>query len=301
MIDPYKVLGVSKSASQDDIKKAHRTLAKKTHPDLNPGKKDLEEKFKEISFAYELIGTPEAREKFDRGETVEQQQEQQREQARSYASSQQQQGRYSRAFEDDMGSDFFENIFRQSQGARGGRGAPADFPGEDQTYRMTVSFKDAALGAEREITLPTGKKLLVKIPAGINDGAKIRLKGQGGPGYGKAPAGDALVEIAIDPLAGFNRSGTSIETELPISFQEGILGGEVKVPTLEGSVMMTIKPGSSTGTRLRIRGKGAGSSTARGDQIVVLKVSLPSSISPELSDAIKKLGPQFNYNPRSET
>ncbi len=301
MIDPYQTLGVSKSASQEEIKKAYRTIVKKCHPDLNPGKKDLEAKFKKVSSAYKLIGSPEARAKFDRGETAEQQQHAQQEQAKSYYQTQQEGGRYSQSFGQDMGEDFFENLFRAGAGgARQGSRGRRDFPGEDHVYKMDVEFRDAALGAEKEITLPSGKKLLVKIPAGISSGSKLRFRGQGGPGIGNGPAGDAYVEITTKPLSGFTRVDKNIETELPISFQEGLLGAEVKVPTLEGSVMMKIQPGVSTGSRLRIKGKGAGPEGARGDQIVVLKVVLPSTVDPKLQETLKEWAGKYDYNPRGE-
>jgi DnaJ-class molecular chaperone len=300
--DPYQVLGVSKTATQDEIKNAYRGLAKKFHPDLNPGNKTAEEKFKDISIAYERIGTSDERAKFDRGETQEQkeqQAQQQYEQARTdghaggrrgpfYHETQQGGGRY---------SDFFEDLFREA-----GHQPPGDMPGEDHRYQMTVDFKDAVLGAEREVTLMNGKHLKVRIPPGLESGAKLRFKNQGGLGQGRAPAGDAYVEIAVKPLEGFKRVGNDIEIEAQISFIEAILGAEIKVPTLESPVMLKVPPGVSTGSRLRIRGKGVARHLDHkepGDQIVVLKVVMPKKVDPGLAEAVRSWGDKYSYNPRN--
>ncbi len=316
--DPYQVLGISKSATQDEIKNAYRGLAKKFHPDLNPGNKTAEAKFKDAASAYEQIGTPEMRAKYDRGETDEQQAEQARrayEQARAgqgaqggedqfYYNTQRGGGRYSSAFGQDMGGDdFFENLFRNGRGGTGGRRAqptPEDLRGEDQLYQMEIDFKDAVLGAEKEITLPQGKKLKVKIPAGIESGAKLRFKNQGGPGMQSGPAGDAYVEIKVRPSTEFKRVGDDLETEVPISFIEALLGAEIQVHTIDGPVMLKVPSGVSTGSRLRIRGKGVASGKSRGDQIVALKVVTPKIVDPDLQAAIRSWEGKFSYNPRAE-
>lgn len=305
MKDPYQSLGLSKSATQDEIKNAYRKLAKKFHPDLNPGNKQAEAKFKEISSAYDAIETPEKREKFDRGETMEQEQERARQYASrggpsSYYNTQQDGGRYSYNFGDDeSGGDIFENLFGRG-GRQSRRRAPEDYPGEDHLYRMEVEFKDSVLGAEREITLPTGKKLQVKIPAGVESGTKLRLKGLGDPGIGKGRPGDALVEIHVKDQSGFKRVGQDIEVELPLSFIEALVGAEVPVPTVEGAVMLKVPQGVSTGSKLRIRGKGIGSpSKERGDQIAVIKIVMPKVVDSELQASVKAWGDKFSYNPRN--
>lgn len=303
MFDPYSALGVSKNADQDEIKKSYRKLAKKYHPDLNPGNKEAEKKFKDISHAFDLIGTPEARLKFDRGETEEQQQRQYEEYMKqqrarpSYYDTQHEGGRYSYSFGEDINaSDFFENLF--GSGRRGG--GMGDFQGEDVSYKMEVDFKEAALGGEKVITLPESKNLKVKIPPGIESGKKLRFKGLGRPGIGKGAPGDAYIEIQVRPLEGFTRNGKDIEIELPISFMEAITGGEVEVPTLDGSVIMKIPPGVSTGSKLRIKGKGAGPENNRGNEIVSLKIVMPKEIDPALKSAVESLKGQFNYNPRAQ-
>ena len=304
MTDPYQILGLSKNATQDEIRTAYRNLAKKHHPDLNPENKTAETKFKEISSAYEMIGTPEARAKFDRGETEAHAQERARtaQEEPYYYSTQQGEpgGRYSHSFGEDMGAeDLFANLFGRARPG-GARARGADFVGEDQLYQMEVEFKESILGAERVITLPTGKKLQVKIPPGVETGSKLRFKGQGGPGIGKGPAGDAYVEIRVNPLEGFKRVASNVEAEVPLSFIEGILGAEIKVPTLDGAVMLKVPAGVSTGSRLRIKGKGVRAKEA-GDQIVVLKIVLPKKIDPELQAAIQSWNGKFSYDPRSES
>ena len=299
-MDPYQTLGVSKSATQDDIKNAYRSLAKKFHPDLNPGKKEAEEKFKAINSAYELIGTKEAQEKFDRGETDQaraQQSSYQDQDSPFYSRTQQGGGRYTQGFEGGFSDeDIFSNLF-------GGRRASANpnRAGADELYRMDVDFKESILGSERTITLPGEKKLKVKIPAGIESGTKLRFRAQGGPGVGNGPAGDAYVEVTVTPLEGFKRVGRDLETEVAISFVEGILGAEIKVPTLDGAVMLKVPPAVSTGSRLRIRGKGVALTGEPGDQIVVLKIVLPKKVDPELQAAIQTWNGKYSYDPRSNS
>jgi len=298
MADPYEILGVSKSASQEEIKKSYRKLAKKYHPDLNPGNKEAEKKFKAASHAFDQIGTKEARAKFDRGEAELNFGGSDQNADESFYQSQRNGGRYAYSYGEDIGgSDFFENLF----GMGGKRGkSRTDYPGEDITYKMEVEFREAALGAEKHITLPNGKTLQVKIPAGIETGKKLRFKGLGSPGTGSAAPGNALIEIEVKPLAGFKRVGKDIEVEVPISFIEAITGGDIKVPTLEGEVLLTVPEGVSTGSKLRVKGKGAGPSHDRGNEIVILKVVIPKNLDPGLKSAIENLKAQHNYNPRMQ-
>lgn len=303
MTDPYQILGVSKNATQEEIKRSYRKLAKNFHPDLNPGNKEAEKKFKAISHAFDQIGNAEARGKFDRGETDEQQQRQyeehqkkQSKKGRSFYDTQQETGRYSNAFGEDFGDEeFFENLFGTSRKSR----RKADMQGEDVSYQLEVSFKEAALGSEKTITLPGGKNILVKIPPGIESGKKLRFKGLGLPGTGKGKPGDAYIEIDVRPMSGFKRVGLNIEVEVPISFFEAVTGSEIKVPTIEGEVMLKIPSGVSTGSKLRIKGKGAGAGENRGHEIVILKVVIPKNIDPALKSAVEDLKTKFNYNPRT--
>ncbi|MBF0315417.1 MAG: J domain-containing protein [Oligoflexia bacterium] len=268
MKDPYVVLGVSKSSTQDEIRKAYHNQAKKYHPDLNPGNKNAEAKFKELSLAYEQIGSEEERIKYDQGETVkEAHQKQYQERSSFFHKTQEGGGRYSFFFDQELED-------------------------RDEFYQMSIDFKDAILGAEREITLPHGKRLLVKIPAGVESGSKLRFKNQGSSG------GDAYVEVTVRPLVGFKRIGNNIETEVAVSFIEALLGAEIKIPTMDGSVLLTIPPGVTTGSRLRIRGKGVKGS---GDQIVLIKIVLPLKINPELQKSVREWGEKYSYNPREES
>lgn len=297
--NPYVVLGVKENASQDEIKKAYRSLAKKHHPDLNPGNKQNEAKFKEISHAYDQIGTPEARTKFDRGETDENPYNQGRhdKQWSSYYNTQQNSGRYSQSFADSFGDeDLFEQIFGRSRSGKGHR--TRQHVNEDLHYQMNISFKESILGAEKVITLANGKNLSIKIPAGMEDGKKLRFKGQGNQEYEDAPAGDAYIQINVLPEKGWSRNGDDVEMELPISFFEAVTGAEISVVTLHGHVMLKIPSGVSTGTKMRIKGKGVLGEGKVGNQIVRLKVMTPKNPDPGLVEELKKIQKHYNYNPR---
>lgn len=291
MSDPYQVLGVSKTATQEEIKKAYRKLAKSLHPDLNPGNKEAEKKFKEVSHAFDQIGTPDNRAKFDQGEREE---SPFGESGRQYYYNTQQGpqgGRYSHSFDGNINDEFFEQIFGSSRK----RGQGFSMPGEDQLFQMEIDFKESILGGEKLITLPNGKKLQVKIPAGVQEGAKLRFTGLGGAGMGGGAAGDIYVEIHIRPQEGFSRHGFDVEKEVEISFIEALLGGEISVPTLTGNVMLKVPAGVSTGSKLRIRDKGV---PGKGHQIVVLKVVMPKQVDPELQEIIRGVQEKYNYNPR---
>ena len=197
--------------------------------------------------------------------------------------------------------DLFESLFGASSRRSGRRpqGHGMNSPGEDELYEMEVELKDAALGAERVITLPNGKKLQVKIPAGIESGKKLKLKGLGKPGSGTGPSGDIYVQINVLPMNGFTRIENDIHTDLSISFFEAISGASVEVPTLDGTVMLQVPAGVSSGSKLRVKNKGAGAGENRGKLIVTLKIVMPKNVNPEMKEAISKLQEQFSYNPRS--
>jgi DnaJ-class molecular chaperone len=300
--DPYQTLGVSRSATQDEIRDAYRNLAKKFHPDLNPGKKAAEEKFKDLSAAYERIGTAESRTRYDRGESEEAQAGADPRRGPFYHRTQQgsgdpRGGRYTYSFgqgAEGMDEDLFESLF----GSRGSRGSR----GEDELYRIDIPLRDAVLGSETQFSLPSGKRLSVRIPPGIGDGTRLRFAGQGAASPSGPTRGDVYLEVRIRPDERFQRQGDDLILELPVSITEAVFGAEVRVPTLEGGVLLKIPPGSNTGTRLRVAGKGAKSrpDSARGDELVVLKVVLPRSIDAELEAALRQWKERHSYDPREE-
>ena len=264
--DPYKILGVKKAASAEEIRSAYRKLAKKHHPDLNPGNKQAEDSFKAISSAYDLLGDTEKRAKYDRGELDASGAERPQAQGwRQYAGA----GPGARQGYSTGGGDFedlFSNIFNQRP-----RG-PAK--GHDRQYSLEVAFLEAVSGATRRITLPDGGMLDVKIPPGTEEGHSLRLRGKGDAGMNGGPAGDALIELHVAPHKFYRRVGRNIHMEVPVSLKEAVLGAKVTIPTPAGEVAMTIRPGSETGTEMRLRGRGvpAHGKHAAGDLHVKLNV-----------------------------
>jgi DnaJ-class molecular chaperone len=293
--DPYKVLGVNKEASQEDIQKAYRALAKKLHPDLNPGNKKAEEQFKEVSAAYDLVGDAEKRARFDSGEIDASGAERPpRGFYRDHAGGAGDHYASADGFADFAGADdIFADLF-----GRGGR-TNLRMRGQNAHYRLELDFLDAVNGAKRQVTMPDGSVLDVFIPAGTRDGQILRLRGKGMAGLNGGPPGDALVEIAVRPHRIFTRKGDDIHVELPISLREAVLGGKINVPTPEGTVAMTIPRWSNTGSVLRLKGKGVPRSGGnRGDEYVTLKVMLPAKPDPELEKLIAQWRPAVSDSPR---
>ena len=282
--DPYEILGVKKDASAEAIQKAYRALAKKLHPDLNPGNKKAEEEFKEVTAAYDVLGDADKRARFDRGEIDAAGHERPRQRFyRDFADTD-----ASRPYTSDEGfADFADagDIFAEIFG-REGR-ANVRMRGPDAYYRLEIDFLDAINGAKRQITMPEGEVLEVAIPPGTRDGQTLRLRGKGRPGIGGGPPGDALIEIAVRAHPVFSRTGDDIHVEQPIPLDQAVLGGKVTVPTPSGSVTMTVPKWSSSGTVLRLKGKGApAAGGAHGDEYVTLKVVLPDQPDPELEKLI---------------
>ena len=306
---PYEILGVAPSATHDEIKTAYRNLAKKLHPDLNPGNKTAESKFKEINAAYDLIGSPENRTKFDRGEFDEaysHRDEAESEKSRNpfYRETQNDDARYSQSFGGIDGEIF--DLFLETWAPVWATTARLIFlriaPDRTSFIKWKSSFKDAVLGGESDITLPSGKRLRVKIPVAIDSGTKLRFAGLGGPGSGSAPAGDAYIEISVKPSRLFKRNGNDLEIELPISVSEAVLGAEVKVPTIDGSVLLKIPAGVSSGSRLRISGKGVPSSSAekRGDLFTILKIIVPHDSDADFKRAVESWSQRQPFNARAD-
>jgi DnaJ-class molecular chaperone len=310
MRDPYDILGVPKKASEAEIKKAFRSLAKKYHPDTKGGDTAAQKKFQEISAAYDIVGDKDKRAKFDAGEID--------------------------AGGNPRGFDPGAHGFRGSPFGGGGRG-PGDFhftwtneeneaaqgfraedlfsdllgglgrggrqqarKGQDFSVAVTVSFDEAALGGSRRVMLPNGEQIDVKIPVGLRDGQQIRLKGRGGAGQRGGPAGDVMIQVNVAPHPYLIRDGNDLRLDLPITLQEAVLGGKVPVPTLTGTVSLSVPPGSNTGGTLRLKGKGipAHGAEPAGDLYVKLTVTLPD----KPDEALKNFAQDWKtgYDPRAK-
>jgi DnaJ-class molecular chaperone len=301
--DPYSVLGVAKTASAEDITKAYRKLAKKLHPDLNPGDKGAEEKFKKVTAAYDILGDAERRGRYDRGEIDASGQETpQQRYYREYAGGQDGARYRSTAGFEDIGafSDLFGDLFGERGGMRGaGRGGGRfSMRGADAQYRLEVDFLDAVNGTKTRITLPDGGTLDVTIPPGVSDGQVLRLRGKGNPGMGEGEPGDALIEVGVRPHPVFKREGDDIIVEVPIAFDEAVLGGKIEVPTIGGRVFATVPPGSNTGQTLRLKGRGIKTKSGAGDQLVKLSIVLPERIDDDLKGFAETWREAHRYDPR---
>jgi DnaJ-class molecular chaperone len=301
--NPYEVLGVKKDASEDDIRSAYRKLAKRYHPDLNPGNKEAEARFKEISGANDILGDKDKRARFDRGET-------------DASGAERPEAAYARygGFADGapgekyeyrsaegMAPEDLDDLFAMfGRGARGGRGGGnMRLRGADQQYSLTVDFLTSVNGAKQRLSLAPDKSLDVTIPAGVRDGQILRLQGQGGAGLNGGPNGDALIEIHVAPHPFFRREGDDIHVDYPVTLGEAVLGGKVTVPTPGGAVSMTIPADSNTGRVLRLKGKGvARPDGSRGDEYVTLKLVLPEGGDKELTEFLKQWAPKHPYDPR---
>jgi DnaJ-class molecular chaperone len=297
MEDPYDVLGVDRSASLEDIRKAYRGLAKKLHPDLNPGNREAEARFKDVASAYDLLSDKEKRQRYDDGEIDATGAERPRQRFyKDYASQSDSPYGNASGFADFAESDdILAEFLRQQAHAR------ANAPGPDLSYRLQVEFLDAVNGGTIRLDLPQGGTLDVKIPPGIMDGQVLRLRGKGGPARGKGEAGDALVEISIRPHRFFTREGDDIHVEIPVTLTEAVLGGRINVPTPSGPVTMTVPKHSNTGSILRLRGKGvARPGGGHGDEFVKLKVMLPDPPDPALDAFVSSWEAGKSYDPRRD-
>ncbi len=295
MDDPYKTLGVARDATAEEIRKAYRKLAKTHHPDLNPGNRAAEERFKTIASANEILSDPVKRGQYDRGEIdAAGQARAAPPRYQNYAESEagRRYGGGDGAWDEDDLSSIFGSMFNDARRQGGAR------RGQDERYTLAAGFLEAVNGANRRITLPNGHVLDVKIPVGTTDGQILRLRGQGGAEQG-GEAGDALIEISIEPHAYFSRTGDDITLTLPVTIAEAVLGSEIEVPTPGGRVKMRIPPGADTGTKLRLRGKGVpqNGGLAAGDLYAILRVETGTPDA-ALENFLRAWKPEHAFNPR---
>lgn len=314
--DLYEILGVSRTASDEEIKRAYRRLARQYHPDRNPNNRDAEEKFKEVQHAYSVLRDKEKRAQFDRfgevgvgdfrtdpsGEKV-------------YTW-----GAGSKVNVEDLEELFsafggqggpFESIFGRVGGGRARsrrKARPEPRRGSDRKRRLNLSFEQAVEGVAIEVDVnpqSNGRKretLEVKIPPGVDEGQQIRVPGKGEPGENGGPAGDLYLICSIRPHAYFRRQGRDLYLDVPVSFAEAALGAKVDVPTLNGQVTLNIPPGTSSGSKLRLKGRGvaAHGAQASGDQYVVIKVVVPEKLNDEQRELMEKLAESLAENPRDK-
>jgi DnaJ-class molecular chaperone len=309
--DPYQVLGVPRSASADEIRKAFRKLAKANHPDTNPNNKAAEERFKQVSGAFDILGDATKKQKFDSGEID----ADGRETMRGFGGGQgpwgpppgggfSGGGAYrGESFEGvDLG-DILGEMFGGGRGGRGGAGGPGggfggfSQRGSDVRARLEIDLEDAIRGGKRRIAFSDGRTIDVTIPKGAQEGQTLRLKGQGSPG--RAGPGDALIELAIAPHPTFRREGDNLVMDVPVTIYDAVLGGKAEAPTPDGPVTLTIPKGANTGTRLRLKGRGlAGPQGRRGDLFARLVVTLPDKPDAELDALAEKWKRERPYTPQ---
>jgi DnaJ-class molecular chaperone len=327
MRDPYEVLGVQKNASPAAIKSAFRRLAKKLHPDANKQDKKAATKFAELNAAYEILGDDGKRKAFDRGEID----AEGKPRFQGFGGGP---GGFGQGFGQEGGFEHFtwgsDGFQRGSGGVRGGRGGfrggiddilkdmfggtagsagrrtqsePEEFggpaQGSDVTGMVTITLPEVATGTSRRVHLPTGKEIEVKIPAGLADGQTIRLKGQGMPSP-RGSTGDALITVTIAAHHLFERDGSDLKLELPVTLYEAVLGGKVRVPTLDGAVELAIPPGTNSGRRLRVKGKGLPTKGGSGDLYATVRIVLPEGADADLDELMKKWRSGKPYDPRRD-
>jgi len=302
--DLYKVLGVNRTASDDEIRQAYRRLAKENHPDLHPGDKKAEDTFKEISAAFAILGDPDKRKRYDAGEIDASGQERPTHQYyREYADGSGGDQYHSREGFEDFG-DIFGDIF--GRGGQRRRGGAFEMRGVDFRYHLEIDFMEAALGAKKRVSLPEGDQLDISVPAGVPHGQVLRLRGKGGPGAGRGEPGDGLIELSIRAHPVFTREGDDIIVEVPLSVDEAVLGAKVEVPTIHGKVALTIPKGTSGGQIFRLRGKGIKNASTKktGDQRVRTRLVLPPQPDPALEKAMQDWreahGGASGFDPRAK-
>jgi DnaJ-class molecular chaperone len=313
MRDPYEILGVPKSASEADIKKAFRALAKKHHPDKHAGDAAAQKKFQEISAAYDILGDKDKRAQFDAG-AIGNDGNARGGFGASGAGGFDPRGGFrqgspfgfgagggSREFHFDSGDmggagSTFEDIFASMMGGKRQQSRAA--PGQDFTAAVTVSLAEAVSGGTRRVGMQNGEQIDVKIPVGVKDGQTIRVKGRGGAGRGGGPNGDVLLQVSVAPHPFISRDGNDLRMDLPVTLKEAVAGAKVPVPTLSGTLALGVPEGSNSGTILRLKGKGvpAHGQAEAGDLYVRLVIVLPDKADPALKAFVE--GWDTSYDPR---
>lgn len=329
--NPYSVLGVSRKASDDDIRKAFRKLAKELHPDLNRDNPDAAERFKKVGQAYDILGDPTKRAQFDRGEIGAD-----GEQRRAYPGAGGAGGRpfgggygsgRPRSPTEDMGfGDIFSDIFGNTTAGAGasgmggagfggagfggagmgsrGAGQRAGFPmrGQDVNYALDIEFLEAVRGARKRVTLPSGQSLDLSVPIGVDDGKTLRLRGKGHSGHNGGTAGDALIEITVKPHPTFTREGRTIRSTVPISIDEAVLGGRIPIDTIDGTVQLNLPKGTNSGKTFRLKGRGipASQSGTAGDHLVTVEIWLPDTVDDSLTYFMQEWRQSNGYDPRAK-
>jgi len=319
MRDPYDVLGVSKSASAAEIKSAFRRQAKKLHPDANKNDPRAAARFAELNAAYEILGEADKRKAFDRGE-IDAEGKPRFQGFEGFGAGRGPGGGFGRegifetfswgrdGFQHARGraGGGFEDILKEAFGGAARSGRPGAFQfeedlgvGQDISAALTITLPEAAKGTNKRVKLPTGREVDVKIPAGLNDGQTIRLKGQGVPGAG-GRAGDLLIVVSIAPHPLFTRAGGDLRLELPITLYEAVLGAKVRVPTLEGAVELAVPPGTSCGRTFRLKGKGFPAKDGKGDLLAAVRIVLPEGGDMELDELMRKWRKTKPHDPRKD-
>jgi DnaJ-class molecular chaperone len=319
MRDPYDALGVSKSASAAEIKSAFRRQAKKLHPDANKNDPRAAARFAELNAAYEILGEADKRRAFDRGE-IDAEGKPRFQGFEGFGAGRGPGGGFGRegifetfswgrdGFQHARGraGGGFEDILKEAFGGAARSGRPGAFQfeedlgvGQDISAALTITLPEAAKGTNKRVKLPTGREVDVKIPAGLNDGQTIRLKGQGVPGAG-GRAGDLLIVVSIAPHPLFTRAGGDLRLELPITLYEAVLGAKVRVPTLEGAVELAVPPGTSSGRTFRLKGKGFPAKDGKGDLLAAVRIVLPEGGDMELDELMRKWRKTKPHDPRKD-
>ncbi len=298
--DPYQLLGVSKTASDDEIRKAYRSLAKKHHPDVNPGDEAAETRFKEITAAYNLLSDKNLRAAYDSGQVDASGQQQSPFGAGGFGRNGQGFGGFQRSSFNGPGdfdemTDLFSSLFGMNMGGmKSGRGGFGRRPqkGGDVRYAITLDLVTALKGGRKKVRMADGASLNVKIPKGIEDGTTLRLRGKGKPGVNGGPAGDAKVEVSVRNHKNLSREGRNLRLILPITLQEALKGGKVKIPMPDGTVQLSLPAGTNSGKTLRLKGKGVGG----GDLLITTQIVLEDPKNEEL--LIWANSTENNFDPR---